>query len=398
MKIVLINSTFWPVVGGAELIMRQLAELLTRNNHTVKVVTGIGKSSSHDYQLELLPELSPSYPKNLKTKRAVDQGQTDHHYSDFTTELLEALQPYYLWADIVLCHGNFTTHFNLALTEALRKLAKTRRTLVWVHDFTAKNMDYSLPNPTKHPWAMMHTKHEDVTYIAPSRFRQREIAETYHIPEKDIPVVPNGIDLHRVFGLTSEFSNWLSEQKFIERDLIFFLPARLLQRKNIDMTIIYLNAIKTELQINPMLIISGIPGQPGDNNESYVKYLEHLISDQFQLSGHVFILNQCLKTSEAIWQNCLQIADVIFFLSRYEAFGLPYYEAALRKIPCWAIENEAIAQELKANTLCLTNEGDAIAAAKKLLASSKHTLSKKIMRENNWDTIYHQSIEPLLKN
>ena len=106
--------------------MRYHAELFATSGHQVCVTTGHGQASHDIYQVQILKELSPGFPLNLATKLAVDHGQTDKNLQEYTKLLTEALLPYYEVADLVFTHGILTTHFNLALTQAIWKLAELK--------------------------------------------------------------------------------------------------------------------------------------------------------------------------------------------------------------------------------------------------------------------------------
>jgi glycosyltransferase involved in cell wall biosynthesis len=395
MKILLLNSTFWPLVGGPESIMRNHAELFASAGHEVMVITGHGQVSQETYHLDCLKELSPGFPLNITVKRAVDHGQTDKHFQDFTKLLLEVLGPYYDWADLVFTHGALTTHFNLALTQALWKLAETKKTFAWVHDFTATNKNYALPNPTKMPWALMRKAHPNVTYVAVSPNRQKEICLTLNLPPESVPMIENGVSFSELLGLEPEFYDWLIRHEYLERDIVFYYPTKLMQRKNIDQAILYMDAIK-KAGINPMLLITGSQDVYGTAGQSYEGYLKSFPA-QLGLENDVFFLNNFNDEIGQVWSQGFRVADVLLFPSMYEGHGLPPVEAALCRLPCWTQPLPTLAEWQLPSLTMVKNPQDAANAAIGLMHSPAHIARKQALREHHWSSIYIHKIEALLK-
>ena len=396
MKIGLLHSTFWPLVGGIESIMRQHADVLARNGHEVRVITGHGQPANESYEVEVLKELSPGYPLNLQVKRAVDHGQTDQHLNTYTNLLLELLKPRYDAVDVMITHGAVSTHFNLALTQAVWKLAELKPTIAWVHDFTASNKNYSLPNPGHMPWSLMRTAHPKIRYVAVSLQRQQEIVQTLNLPDAAVPVIENGIDFDELLSLDHAFSTWLDRIQFQSRDIVFYYPTKLLQRKNIDQAILFVDAIK-KAGMNPLLFVSGsqdVYGTAGPTYEEYLKYLPK----QMGLENDVFFLNDYNDEIGPVWQQAFRISDVLLFPSGYEGFGIPPLEAVATRMPCWCQPLATIPDWLAPAMTLVKNPHEAAEAARRHIADPVHQARKRIWREHNWNTLYDKKIWPLLQS
>ena len=76
----------------------------------------------------------------------------------------------------------------------------------------------------------MRTSAANVLYIAVSEMRRGELAETLE-PPVQAEVIPNLVDVARLFGLSPEIRASLASLDLAGRDLIFFLPARLQMRQ-----------------------------------------------------------------------------------------------------------------------------------------------------------------------
>ena len=396
MKIGLLHSTFWPLVGGTESIMRQHADVLSSRGHEVRVITGHGQAGSDLYHVDVLKELSPGFPLNLQVKRAVDHGQTDQNLNSYTNLLFELLKPYYHSVDLMITHGAFSTHFNLALTQAVWKLAESKPSIEWVHDLTAANKNYSLPNPGHMPWALMQTPHPKVKYVAVSPNRQQEIIKTYKLPAEAVPVIENGIDFGDLLNLDPAFASWLDRIDYTARDIVFYYPTKLLQRKNIDLAILFVDAIK-KAGFNPLLFVSGsqdVYGTAGPTYEEYLKYFPK----QLGLENEVFYLNDYNDEIGPVWQQAFRISDVLLFPSGYEGFGIPPLEAVATRMPCWCQPLATLPDWLTPAMTLVKTPRDAVAAAQKFIADPVTQTRKKIWREHNWSLLYGLKIEPLLQS
>jgi len=396
MKILLLHPSFPPVIGGSESIMRQHAEVLASHGHEVLVLTGSGKAGTDNYRVTELEELSPSFDLNLKTKRAVDHGQTDGNLSDYTNLLISKLEPHYHNADVVITHGAVTTHFNLALTQAVWKLADNKPTIAWVHDLTAANKSYSLPNPHLPPWSLMHAAHPKIKYVAISASRQQELIERLKLEAKDVPVIENGIDFSHLLEISPNFYRWLNKVDWFSRDFVAYYPTKILQRKNIDQAIITTEIIKKSGK-NPLLLISGAPDMYSPSAQNYERYIKALLTNP-NLADNVYLLNDLTGEIGDVWPQAFRVSDVLIFTSAYEGFGIPPYEAAMTKLPCWSHPLNTVPDWLKANNTFISTPGEALAAAEKLCTDPVHLARKRIRQEYNWSHIYRSRIEPLLRD
>jgi glycosyltransferase involved in cell wall biosynthesis len=396
MKVVLLHPSFAPVIGGSESIMRQHAEILAENGHEVTVLTGSGKAGDAKYRLIKIEELSPSFDLNLKTKRAVDHGQTDGNLNDYTHLLIDKLQPHYANADVVITHGAVTTHFNLALTQAIWKLADSKPTIAWVHDLTAANKSYALPNPHLQPWSLMRTAHPKIKYVAISVPRQQELVEHLKLNAHDVPVIENGIDFAHLLDISPAFYRWLDKVNWFSRDFVAYYPTKILQRKNIDQAIITTEIIKKSGK-NPLLLISGAPDMYSGSAQTYEHYIKALLTNP-NIADNVYLLNELAAETGDTWPQAFRISDVLVFTSAYEGFGIPPYEAAMTKLPCWSHPLSTIPEWLAANNTFISTPGEALAAAEKLCTDPVHRARRKIRQEYNWRHIYQHRIEPLLKS
>lgn len=394
MKIVLLNPTFWPVAGGPETCMKQQAELLAANGHEVRVVCGIGDASSEKYEVVNAPELDPDFPLNLKVKKAVDHGQTDANFQEFTADLTALLRLHFQWADLVIDHGAMTTHFNLALTRAVWEMAGEYRLIAWAHDLTTSNKSYALPNPDHHPWSLMKTAHPMAHYVAVSEQRKQELIKGLELDENRITVIEPTVDMNDCLGLDPWFTEKLEPWRPLSRDLVLYYPTKLLQRKNIDQAFYLTDALR-KADIDVLLVVSAAPDPYQSGNSQYQKYLETL-PDQLDLKEHSCFLEQVFQDPLVAWQQMYRLCDVVLFPSGYEGFGLPVVEALFHHRPCWAALPSGHLGWPSAHTKLVSTPDDALKAAKELIDCPIHLARRQWLHAHNPKTYYEDCLLPLL--
>jgi glycosyltransferase involved in cell wall biosynthesis len=395
MKLLLIHPTFHPVPGGIEGTMRLHAESLSRLGHEVTVLTGEGTASLDSYKVVAVPELAPSFPLNLQVKKAVDHGQTDAYLNQFTSALLKILETHAAGADAILVHGALTTHHNLALTQALWLLSKTRKLIAWAHDFSPTNQDHSIPLPDRMPWAMMRKANPQVTYVAPTQTRQGELCTVLGLKPEQVPIIPNPVAPESVLGIPATLARWLEERKLYERDVVFYYPSRVLMRKNLDLAIQMVHGIKSA-GLSAALLATATPDPYSPSSQQYLGYLTATIQ-QLGLQDDVHFMSQTLDWTEAMWSAGFRVADVLLFPSKYEAFGLPVAEAALARLPVWRLELPVVGEVDAGIATLVRDPAEAAAAVAELLQVPEHQLRKRILRYLNPHRIAQEKILPLLK-
>jgi glycosyltransferase involved in cell wall biosynthesis len=210
-----------------------------------------------------------------------------------------------------------------------------------------------------------------------------------------VPVIENGIDFAGLLGLDEKFHGWLEKIDWFGRDFTAYYPTKILQRKNIDQAVVTTGIIKKSGR-NPLLLISGAPDPFSPAAQNYERYIKSLTTNP-DVSGNVFILNEHAAEIGEAWSPAFRISDVLMFTSAYEGFGLPPYEAAAVRLPCWSNPLATIPPWLAPNTVSIATPDEALAAAAKLCADPVHLARRKIRQEYNWPYLYRHKIEPLLR-
>jgi len=331
MKIAILHYSAWPEMGGVQNVIRDQAVMLLKAGHEVKVLTGAGIDSGEGYQFVLMPELAPDFELNKSVNAVLLRGQSDQNFSQYRSVLVEALKKELTGVDVTLVHNVFTMHLNLALTRALHDLAPQHKMVAWTHDLTATNTDFALPNPTQPPWNLVRTSCPGVTYVATSDLRAKELKASLK-PPVEAKVIPNMIDPARLFMLTNEMRESLVSVGLPWRDFIFFLPAPIMVRKNIDFAISVISKLM-EMERNPLLFITGAKVTNSPASEHYGTFLRQSLPAELQT--HVVFVSDFFEVQDDTMRDLYLLSDCLLFPSKQEGFGLPVIEAALYRLPVW---------------------------------------------------------------
>ena len=206
---------------------------------------------------------------------------------------------------IVIVHNVFTMPFDLAWTEELVALTYSRpdiRWINWVHDVR---------------WAEKVPK---ALHIAVSEHRKAEYAKITRDP---VHVIPNGCDAKAVLGLTERISALQLEKA----PLVLLQPTRFVRRKNIEMGL----RVLAELP-KAIYLVTAAPDPHQKDGLKYFRELKRLAKD-LGVSKRVHFLGEKAVLSDDDVRSLYQMADLLFFPSIQEGYGLPLIEAALHQVP-----------------------------------------------------------------
>ncbi len=392
MKVALLHYTTWPEMGGVENMLRDQANMLRRAGHQVKVLTGNGLDLGEGYEVALVPQLAPDFELNKLVRSVLDRGQADQNFSKYRSVLVDALGAIFSTVDVVFVHNMFTTHFNLACTQALHDLAPKHKLVAWTNDLTATNSDYALPNPTQPPWNLMRKSSPDVTYVATSDLRAEEITKNLK-PAPKVQTIPNMVDPTRIFGLTPEMRESLLSLEIPWRDFVFLCPSRLMMSKNIDFALEAVKKLKAQ-ERNPLLLITGAKATNSTGAQHYGDFLRQSLPPE--LKSHVVFISDFFVVQDDTMRDLYLLADCLLFPSRQEGFGLPVIEAALHRMPIWC-NNIPSFQALEGEGSFLLNDLAKLPEAVAWLeAQATFRQQRRCRRLFDPTIIYSKYYEPLL--
>ena len=122
-SVVLVHYTAPSVLGGVEQVMGAHATALRDAGADVTIVAGRGRAPQ-GVRLARIPEVDSRNKSVLRDFRSLAQGERTKAHDALVERLVRKLRPIFSKADRVVVHNVMTMPMNLALTEALARLAE----------------------------------------------------------------------------------------------------------------------------------------------------------------------------------------------------------------------------------------------------------------------------------
>lgn len=364
MRIAIVHYSAPPVVGGVESIVGAHADLFARHGHEVRTIARRGK-----------PDI---------TLKAADPAK----------EIASATSD----CDVVMVHNVLTMPFDVALTEALWRLAETRRKqrwIAWIHDVAACNPDYDYPWH-RSPWDILTRPSPDFSYVAVSRQRAGQLEA---VMRTNVQVIPNGIDPESVLGLTPPVSVFAAEHELLGRDLVLVHPTRLLRRKNVEFGL----EVLAELRRRGRNAVTLITGAADPHNARGAEYARDLLArrDLLGLQDSAFFVGEFFPVAAMDLAGLYRLADALLFPSHQEGFGLPVLEAALHRLPVFCADIEPM-NGLLAHSVHVfdptSSAGEVATMIERTLdRSAPQRARRETVRRYSWNSVWKHFLNPLLQ-
>lgn len=191
-----------------------------------------------------------------------------------------------------------------------------KKTVCTIHDlgfihfpelYSAKELRYQ-------SWALRHALKHAYHIIAVSEFTKKDLAEQFHLDPQKITVVYEAYDKEKFQP---------SSTKKSDPPTILFI-GRLEEKKNIINMIRAFGRLRENPAIKHRFVLAGKPGFGYDKIQSEIKKLPADVARDIKLPGYV---------SEDVYLELLKNADILFFSTMFEGFGLPVLEAMACGIP-----------------------------------------------------------------
>lgn len=389
MKIVLLHYRYAPAIAGVELILEQHARLMADVGHEVTVVAGEGASRDPRVRVVVIPELRGGGTASWLLPAAQE------------VEAMGALlRPWVEWADRVLVHNVMTMPFALGATLALERLAVEfgeGRMVSWVHDLAAVNPDYVLEAEVRE---VLSRGGAGMAAVAISPLRAQEFRD---LTGRTVDaVVPNGIDPAPLLGLPEAVARFAGEEGLLGGglDLVLFQPARILRRKNIELGIRVVAALKAAGRQVKLLIT----GAPDGHNLASVGYYAELIRlrEECGVEREVIFVGEFFAVTKRDLVGLYTVSDGLWFPSRQEGFGLPVLEGALHRMLVFCADVPPMNSMSLPHVTFFNPQSEAGAIARQVLevmAREAEWLDARrvVLQRFAWHAVWQQ-IEAFLKN
>jgi len=404
-KIVLLHYSCPPVVGGVEEVLSQQAKVFSKRGNKVKVLAGAGERFLNNVDVETTPLLGSRNDEIVRLhEKAVEREDTEP-LLDMIDRIYEYLKNAIRGFDVLIVHNVLTMHYNLPLTYALHRIADDGFPVInWCHDspfFYDSYPDYL----KSRPFQILRRYNENMEYVVISRYRKKLFYHLYGGKGR-FRVIPNGIDPVGFLKLDPTTAKLIDELKLLKPDFIMVQPSRLHPRKNMELSIKVLKALK-DRGLDAKLLITGAH-DPHETRDR--EYRENLLTlskslgvdgDVIFLAGYRFSDGEVLTPDKIAVRDLFLISDILFMPSYHEGFGIPLLESGLIKLPvvCSTIPPF---REIGKNKVCffsLDDSPDRI--ADKIISFTSrmktHKLFRDVIKNYTWDNIYDNRILPLLE-
>ena len=405
-----------PVIGGVEATICHHAVGLAERGYRVKVIAGRGEVFAPGVAFQRIPEVDSTHPDVLAIQRELGEGRVGSGFRSLRGRILVALDEALAESDVCIVHNAFTLHKNLALTAALHQLAGddvlarplkpastsegSVRFIAWCHDLAWTNPLYLPQLRDRYPWNLLKTPLEGMRYVVVSRLRHRELAGLMGIAEEEIRVIPPGVDPAEFWDLTETTRRRIEGLGFLEAAPLMLLPARITKRKNIELAIEVLAALRG-MGWDARLIVTGPPGPHNVRNVTYLENLKKL-RRRLGVEGEVvFLYESCGEVGDEVVADLFLLADLLFFPSTQEGFGVPVLEAGLARMPIFCADIPPFREsgEGAAHFYSLDESPPRIARriAAFLAEDGAYRMRRRVLRRYTWPAILDGEIVPLLE-
>ena len=405
MKIAILHYSCPPVVGGVEEIVRQQAQLFHRYGHPVKIIAGTGNPFNEDISFEFNPLLAS---RNEDILKALEGGTgSSEKIEEIADTIFDYLKGALSGCDILIAHNVFTMHFNLPLTKALHRLAaeESIKVVSWNHDSPYFYKDHPVKIDEER-WSVLKRFNPHISYVVISESRQEEFRRLYGTDDR-LTVIPNGIDPIDFFGLDDSTFNLIMEEALFEAELILVQPSRLHPRKNIELSIEVIKALR-DIGVHAKLLLTGAYDPHEAKTMVYYNRLKDLAEslnvnkDITIVAEYRFKNGERLEADRIIMRDLYLISDLLFLPSKQEGFGIPLLEAGMIKLPivCSDIEPFRLIGGDDVRYFALDDSPSEIAESIMQFLGDMKTqdMYRSVIKNYAWDNIYHHSLKPYLEN
>jgi glycosyltransferase involved in cell wall biosynthesis len=360
MKITLLFTKFFPVVGGAETYYYQLAQGLHERGHEVTVITSPHPEREREYFAFKILEVEGFNEECVEINKAIPQLY--HHMKNENPDIIHVHNylPYYL-------------------LQALSKTKLGNKIIFTVHNTPYANTRVFGFFNDYHSERLLASKVLDEgshdAIIVGSNYYKSSI-DQLSTRKQNIKVIPYAVDT-TLFNPGNHIPTENIAHKFIPElrknpnEVLILYPSRVVQRKGIDVAIKALTYLPPKFKL--MLTTTASP----KDIELYQK-LKELIRNE-SLETRVLMCTQENEHSEL--PGFYHLADLVVYPSKYEGFGLISIEAMAMEKPIIGSDVPAINEVIKdkENGLLFT-EGDPKSLAKAILSiSNDPKLYKKLV-------------------
>jgi glycosyltransferase involved in cell wall biosynthesis len=304
----------------------------------------------------------------------------------------------------LIAHNVCSLNKNLALTAALHQLHSSKRLprlILWHHDLAWTTARYLPELHEGYPWNLLKTDWGNVTHVAVSELRREELAELMKLEPASIRAIPNGVNAEQFYKLEGLTRSLVEKTNLLQAAPILLLPVRVTPRKNIELALTTLAALKKDFPQAALVVT----GPLGPHNADNIKYFDKLttLRARLNLIGSAHFLAELVDSflPDEVIVDFYRVADALFFPSREEGFGIPLLEAAFSHLPAFCADIPPLRKlGMEDASFFLPDEKPEIIAnmiVDYFKTSPPARLAIRVRKSYHWESVYRQHIAPILK-
>lgn len=396
-RIVLLHYTSPSILGGVEQVLGAHARELVALGADVTVVAGRGRGVTRGARFVRITDVDSRSARVQRDFDRLARGVVAPEHARLAERLVAALRPIVRRADRVVVHNVLTMHKNLALAEALAALAREhpRRIVAWTHDLAWRDPQYASQLHRGAPWELIARAQPGIRYVAVSEDRARETARLLHLARSRVAVVPNGVDVAGVLGLSGAGERLADRLALLTADPLLLLPARITRRKRIEAAIDAVAALRARGHEGAALVVTG---PPGAHNRANLAYLAELRGRARRVPGTHLLYALGVRPSARVMADLYALADALVLPSESEGFGIPILEAGVRRLPivCSDIATlRSIARDAATYVPPDASGGTLARAVERALRAPVPRLAARAKRQS-WSRIVRDEVLPVI--
>lgn len=330
-RVLFVHYTTPTVLGGVEQIMGAHAAACLAAGADVTILAGRGSARPRGVRLARVPEADSRHPAVERDLAALVRGEHRPEHDALVERLALRVRPHVERADRVVVHNVMTMHLNVALTEALARLAREQpgRFVAWTHDIAWDDPRYAAFKHAGLPWEIITHAVPGISYVTVSEERAAQLAELTGLSRARIHVAPNGIDIRATLGLSPAGARLAERLSLYDADPLLLLPVRITRRKRIEAAIDAVAALR-ERGVAAVLVVTGAPGPHSASNRAYQEELRRRAA---RVKGVHLLYALGIRPHYAMVADLYALADLLVLPSESEGFGIPMLEAGLHHLP-----------------------------------------------------------------
>ena len=400
-RVAILHYSAPPLVGGVEFIIEAHAKMLAEFGCDIKLIVGEGGGVIPGVSLEKIPEIASNGGLMKEEVAQLLEGRVPANFKACVKKLEKALSKALRNVDVCIMHNVLTMHFNLILTAALANIIERRkniRFIGWTHDSTFADPNYKEHQRKSYPWSLLSKKLPKCDYCVISAQRRTEMKKIFGVPASQLPIIPDGLDVRQLLGLTPGVATLFVEDRLNQKDFVALTPTRIVRRKNLEEGIRIVAALKRFGKTVRWMIT----GAPDTHNDDSMAYFDELVAlrKKLRVEKDVRFLWRAFDNgvSNADLRALYGISNTLLFPSEREGFGIPVLEAGIMGLLVVISDIPALREIGGMETVYIYPDERAEDVACRMVRafdrSAQLVFRKKIISTYSWDALFENKILP----